>query len=45
MIADRLTKALSITKFKKFFKFLGLKSTKELKTTIGKKLGVTESDF
>ena len=45
MIADGLTKALGITKFREFFKFLGLKSAKELEATIGKKLGVAESDF
>ena len=42
---DGLTKALGITKFREFFKFLDFKSTKELKAIIRKKFRVTESDF
>ena len=45
MIADGLTKTLGITKFREFFKFLDLKSAKELEVIIEKKLGVVESDF
>ena len=45
MIMDGLIKALDIMKFREFFKFLNLKSAKELEVIIEKKFGVAESDF
>ena len=45
MIADRPTKGLrDSAKFKAFLNFLGLRSAKELETTIGKRLRVAEGD-